>query len=277
VKPQGVALVTGAARGLGRAVALQLALAGFDVVASMRDPGRGAGLGDELAALVAATRSSGDAAPAPGSITAAALDVDDPASIDLPTGLQVLVNNAGIERSYLPVEAAPMDEWRDVFETNVFGLVEVTRRAVPLLRANGGGVICNVTSSSLVVSAPFYAVYRASKAAVQAFGESLRAEVGGFGIRVVEVMPGPVATDMLALSARLPEAADVDGYEALAAAWHQGRLSVEDQVTPVDDAARAVVAAIVSDDTSLRWACDDLGGQLIAAWQRDPEGTLGGR
>jgi NAD(P)-dependent dehydrogenase (short-subunit alcohol dehydrogenase family) len=278
VKPQGVALVTGAARGLGRAVALQLALAGFDVVASMRQPERGARLEEELAALAAeVARSSVGAAPTPGSLTAAALDVDDPSSIDLPAGLRVLVNNAGIERSYLPVEAAPMDEWREVFETNVFGLVEVTRRAVPLLRANGGGVICNVTSSSLVVSAPFYAVYRASKAAVQAIGESLRAEVGGFGIRVVEVMPGPVATDMLALSARVPEAATVEGYEALADAWHQGRLSVEDQVTPVADAARAVVAAIVSDDTALRWGCDDLGGQLVAAWQRDPESTLGGR
>lgn len=266
--------MTGAARGLGRAVALELALAGFDVVATMRRPKRGAGLEAELAALAGRAPRAGGTV---GSITAAELDVDDPSSIALPSDLRVLVNNAAIERSYLPLEAVPMEEWREVIETNVFGLIEVTRRAVPLLRTNGGGVICNVTSSSLVVSAPFYAVYRASKAAVQALGESLRAEVGAFGIRVVEIMPGPVATDMLANSARIPEAASVDGYEDLAAAWHQGRLSVEDQVTPVEVAARAVVDAVVSDDTTLRWACDELGGQLIAAWQRDPESTLGGR
>jgi NAD(P)-dependent dehydrogenase (short-subunit alcohol dehydrogenase family) len=269
VKPEGVAVVTGASRGLGRAVALELALAGFDVMATMRRPERGSELPAELAAMAAGT--------AAGSITAAPLDVDDPASIELPAGLRVLVNNAAIERSYLPLEAVPMAEWREVFETNVFGLIEVTRRAVPLLRANGGGVICNVTSSSLVVSAPFYAVYRASKAAVEALGESLRAEVGAFGIRVVEIMPGPVATEMLANSARVPEAAGVEGYEELAHAWHQGRLSVEDQVTSVRDAACAVVAGIVSDDNALRWPCDDLGGQLIAAWQHDPESTLGGR
>ncbi len=70
------------------------------------------------------------------------LDVDDPSSIELPSDLRLLVNNAGIERDYLPVEHVPMDQWRDVFETNVFGLVEVTRRAIPILRANGGGVLC---------------------------------------------------------------------------------------------------------------------------------------
>jgi NAD(P)-dependent dehydrogenase (short-subunit alcohol dehydrogenase family) len=138
-------------------------------------------------------------------------------------------------------------------------------------------VICNVTSSSLVVGVPFYAVYRASKAAVQALGESLRAEVAPFGIRVIEVMPGPVATDMLAHSARQPEAAGLTGYSELARAWHDGRLAVEDRVTAVDEAARRVVAAIMADDPALRVACDDLGGELITAWQADPEGTLGGR
>src|ERR1700755_2606883 len=153
MEPSGVAVVTGASRGIGRAIAVDLARAGFDVVATMRDPKAGEGLVDDVG-----TTS--------GSITGQRLGVDHPASIDLPSDLRVLVNNAGIERDYLPVEHVPMDQWRDVFETNVFGLVEVTRRAVPLLRANGGGVVCSVTSSSILVPAPFYAVYRASKAAV---------------------------------------------------------------------------------------------------------------
>lgn len=272
----GVAVVTGASRGLGRAVALELARRGFDVHAAMRDPAAGAGLGDELAAGAPSAAGAAGAAGA-GTVRAVHMDVDRPDTIDLPPGLRVLVNNAAIELSYLPVEALGMDEWRRVFETNVFGLVEVTRRAVPLLRANGGGVICNVTSSSLVVSAPFYAVYRASKAAVQALSESLRAEVAPFGIRVVEIMPGPVATDMLAHSARVPEAASLEGYQGMARAWHEGRLAVEGSVTPVAEAARRVADAVTSDGTALRWACDDLGGQLLAAWQRDPESTLGGR
>jgi len=120
-------------------------------------------------------------------------------------------------------------------------------------------------------------VYRASKAAVQALGESLRAEVAPFGIRVVEILPGPVETDMLAHSARVPEAASVPGYEAMAEGWHQGRLSIAGMETPSALAARMIVDAIVSDDPALRWPCDELGRQLIAAWQQDPEATLGGR
>jgi NAD(P)-dependent dehydrogenase (short-subunit alcohol dehydrogenase family) len=243
---------------------------GFDVVATMRDPTQGSDLEEELARAAAAVGASGA-----GTIRATTLDVDRPETIDLPPDLRVLVNNAGTERRYLPLEAAPMDEWREVFETNLFGLVEVTRRAVPILRTNGGGVICNVTSSSILVAAPFYAVYRASKAAVEALGETLRTEVAPFGIRVVEIMPGPVATDMLANSARLPEAAEVPGYEAMAQATYKGRLAVEPMVAPVEAAARAVVEAILSDEPVLRWPCDELGSQLLAAWRTDPEATLG--
>jgi len=274
VKPEGVALVTGASRGLGRAVAVQLAVAGFDVVATMRDPSSSPDMSGELEA---AAKDAGTDPGSLGTVTVDRLDVDHPETIDLPSGLRVLVNNAGIERRYLPVEAVPMDEWRSVFETNVFGLVEITRRAVPVLRANGGGVVCNVTSSSLLVPAPFYSVYRASKAAVQALGESLRTEVAPLGIRVVEVMPGPVDTDMLASSARRPEAADCPGYEAMAASMHEGRSAVEEFITPSAAAAAAVLGAILVDDGPLRWSCDRLGRQLLAGWQADPDGFLGAR
>lgn len=273
MKPEGVALVTGASRGLGRVVAVQLAVAGFDVVATMRDPSSSPDLSGELEA---AAEEAGTDPGSLGTVTVGRVDVDHPETIDLPADLRVLVNNAGIERRYLPVEAVPMDEWRSVFETNVFGLVEITRRAVPILRANGGGVVCNVTSSSLLVPAPFYSVYRASKAAVQALGESLRTEVAPFGIRVVEIMPGPVDTDMLALSAREPEAATEPGYEEMARAAHQGRLAVDDYITPAPAAARAVVDAIVSEAQTLRWPCDELGGQLLTGWRADPEASFGG-
>ena len=210
MEPAGVAVVTGASRGIGRGIAVDLARAGFDVIATMRDPKAGEDLVDEV----------GEAS---GSITVQRLDVDDPPSIELPSDLRVLVNNAGIERDYLPVEHVPMDQWRDVFETNVFGLVEVTERAIPVLRANGGGVICNVTSSSILVPVPFYAVYRASKAAVSALDDTLRVELAPFGIRVVEIMPGPVESDMLYDSDRMSEAAEHEEYRAMAEAVYEGR------------------------------------------------------
>jgi NAD(P)-dependent dehydrogenase (short-subunit alcohol dehydrogenase family) len=264
VDAKGIAVVTGAGRGIGRAIAIDLARAGFDVVATMRDVSAGQRLASEVG-------------PGAGSLTVERLDVTQPETIRLPQGLRVLVNNAGIERAYLPVEAVPLEQWRDVFETNVFGLVEVTRRAVPIMRDGGGGVICNISSSSLAVAVPFYSVYRASKAAVQAFGESLRSEVAQFGIRVIEILPGPVESDMLAGSARMPEAAACPGYEALAQAMFEGRAAVNGFTTPAATAAAAIREAILADDGPLRWSCDRLGGQLLAAWRADPEGTIGAR
>jgi NAD(P)-dependent dehydrogenase (short-subunit alcohol dehydrogenase family) len=261
---EGTALVTGASRGLGRAISLELARAGFDVVATMRDPDAGRSLPDEVP-------------EGGGTLTVAALDVTRPETISLPPSLRVLVNNAGTERAYLPVEAVSMEDWRYVFETNFFGLIEVTRRAIPIMREGGGGVICNITSSSLAMSVPFYGVYRASKAAVQTMGESLRAEVAQFGIRVVEILPGPIDTDMLAGSSRRPEAADCPGYLDLAEAMHQGRASVDRFTTPPATAATEVVKAILDDHGPLRWSCDRLGSQLLAGWQADPDTFLAAR
>ena len=128
---EGVAWVTGASRGLGRALALALAGRGFRVRAGMRNPADGEDLSDL-------------AAQSGGQLSVEALDVRRPESLQAPEGLRVLVNNAGLDGAYLPVEHAPMTLWRELFETNLFGLLEVTRRAVPQLRATGGGVICNI-------------------------------------------------------------------------------------------------------------------------------------
>jgi NAD(P)-dependent dehydrogenase (short-subunit alcohol dehydrogenase family) len=127
------------------------------------------------------------------------------------------------------------------------------------------------------MSVPFYSVYRASKAAVEAMGESLRAEVAQFGIRVVEIMPGPVDTDMLANSDRRPEAAHCPGYESLAASIHEGRQGVDEFITAPATAAAAVLEAILDDDGPLRWSCDRLGHLLLSGWQADPDGSLNAR
>ena len=261
MEPAGVAVVTGASRGIGRAVAIDLARAGFDVVATMRDPMAGEGLAEEV----------GDTT---GSITVQRLDVDDPGSIELPPDLRVLVNNAGIERDYLPVEHVPMDQWRDVFETNVFGLVEVTRRAIPILRANGGGVLCSVTSSSILVPVPFYAVYRASKAAVSAMNDTLRVELAPFGIRVVEIMPGPVESDMLYDSDRMSEAGEYPEYRAMAEAVYEGRQAIRGQYAPALEAAAAIRAAILDDDGPMRHGCEPMSLGLLDLWRSSSDEDL---
>ncbi|HKA15977.1 MAG TPA: SDR family NAD(P)-dependent oxidoreductase [Myxococcota bacterium] len=253
-KAEGAALVTGAGRGLGRAIALELARRGFTVHAGVRDP-------RQVESLLEAARGEGVR------VIAERLDVTIPETIAIPARLRVLVNNAGVDKAYLPVEHAPLSLWREMFETNLFGLVEVVRRAVPRLREMGGGVVCNITTSSYLTAVPFYAAYRASKAAVGALGESLRAELLPFGIRVLEVIPGPIDTDMLAASDRLPEAAAHAGYEAAAEKLLAGRRGVAAMTTAPEAAARAIADAIVDDESPLRVACDPLGANMLEAWR----------
>jgi NAD(P)-dependent dehydrogenase (short-subunit alcohol dehydrogenase family) len=245
MEPKGTAVVTGASRGIGRAVAIELAARGFDTVATMRDPAAGADL---------------------TGMRVERLDVTDPSSIALPDGLRVLVNNAGVESDNLPIEFMPLESWQRLFATNVFGLVEVTKRAVPIMRAAGGGVICNITSSSTLAPVPFLGTYRASKAAVTALGESLAAEVAQFGIRVIEVMPGPIETDMLANSDRPPVAAEHAEYRDLAERLWEGRQGIRDAYTPAAEAARRIVDAICADDGPIRYGCDDLSEGMLSGW-----------
>ncbi len=261
MKAEGVAVVTGARRGLGRAIALELGRRGFDVRATMRDPEAGTDLLDE--ARAAGIR-----------LALERLDVTRAEAFAPPEGLRVLVNNAGVDLEYLPVEHAPLSLWREMFETNLFGVVEVSRRAIPALRAAGSGVICNVTSCSYLSAVPFFAPYRASKAAVGAFGESLRAELAPCGVRVLEVLPGPIATDMLASSDRLPEAARHAPYREKAQALLRGRRGVAHLTTPPARAAAEIVDAILDDDAPLRCACDPLGAGQLEAWRSHPDEEL---
>ncbi len=254
----GSALVTGASRGIGRAVAAELARRGFQTVASMRDPADAAELAEAH----------------PG-LTVARLDVTDPRTFGFPDDLRVLVNNAGVDSDYLPLEHSDLDDWRNVLETNVVGLVAVTMAAIPLLRANRPAVVCNVSSSSIVASVPFYAAYRASKAAVSAIGDTLRVELAPSGIRVVEILPGPVDTDMFRLSAGEPAAARYDRYRPMARrATELRRQSADPLVSPAADAAGRIVDAILDDTGPMRHGCDPLSDGLLDLWRRSDDEAM---
>ena len=107
-------------------------------------------------------------------------------------------------------------------------------------------MVCTITSSSIFAAVPFYSAYRASKAAVSAFGDSLRVEVAPFGIRVVEILPGPVDTDMFRLSTGEQDADPFEHYRALADVAGQLREDHADpRVVEPADAAIAIVDAIL--------------------------------
>ena len=256
---KGSALVTGASRGIGRSIALELADRGFDTVATMRNPEDGAG-------LATATR---------GRLTTARLDVTDPDTYDLPDDLRVVVNNAGVDSDYLPVEHGNLEDWRKLFETNVLGVVGVITAAIPVLRANRPGVICNVSSSSILASVPFYSAYRATKAAVSALGDTLRIELAPSGIRVVEILPGPVDTDMFQLSTGEQAATRFDGYRRMAdEAANLRKEAADPLVSSAADAAALIVDAILDDDGPMRYGCDPLSIGLLDLWRQSDDETM---
>jgi NAD(P)-dependent dehydrogenase (short-subunit alcohol dehydrogenase family) len=172
-------LVTGAARGIGRATVLRLAAAGWDVVAGVRREEDAAGLGDRVAPVVLDVTDAGQVAALPGS---------------LPERLDAVVNNAGIVVSG-PVEGVPLDEWRRQLEVNVVGQVAVTQAVLPRLRASRGRVVF-VSSLSGRVATPMTGAYNASKFALEGMADSLRMELRPWGIRVVLVEPAQTDTDM---------------------------------------------------------------------------------
>jgi len=255
VDPSGKAVVTGASRGIGRAVAIELAARGFDVTATMRRPSDGSPFEHDTT----------------GRIRVARLDVTKPETIELPRGLRVLVNNAALEGAHLPLEGSSTAKWREVFETNVFGPAEVTRQAIPLMRDAGGGVICNITTSAVLIPIPLYSAYRASKAAVSALGESLRIELAPMGIRVIEIIPGPIDTEMFHASGPAPEALASEHYKSLADFIADQVRQATPYITSPVEAARAIVDAILDDGGPLRYGCDPLGADMVSAWRKSSD------
>jgi NAD(P)-dependent dehydrogenase (short-subunit alcohol dehydrogenase family) len=259
VDVKGTALVTGASRGIGRAVAVELAGRGFRTVATMRDPDDGA----ELDGAV------------DGRLEVARLDVTRPGGFEMPADLRVLVNNAGVDSEYLPVEHSSLDDWRSLFETNVLGLVGMTMAAIPVLRANRPAVVCNISSSSILASVPFYSAYRATKAAVSAFGDTLRVELAPSGIRVVEILPGPVDTDMFRLSTGEQAASRIEGYRAMADRAAALRREAADPMVSSPEAAAVLIAdAVMDDDGPMRYGCDPLSVGLLDLWRQSDDETM---
>jgi NAD(P)-dependent dehydrogenase (short-subunit alcohol dehydrogenase family) len=225
-------LITGASRGFGRRLAEAVLEAGDDVVATARRPQQL----DDLAARYGER------------IRAVALDVTDAAAASRAVNeavkafgrLDVVVNNAGYANS-APIEEMAEDDFRAQIETNLFGVVNVTRAALPVLRAQRSGVFVQFSSiGGRVGGTPGMGAYQTAKFAVEGFSEVLANEVAPFGVKVVIVEPGAFRTDWQGSSMQLhPVGPD---YEETVGAINRYRQ--ENDGTQPGDPARAAKVII---------------------------------
>jgi NAD(P)-dependent dehydrogenase (short-subunit alcohol dehydrogenase family) len=237
----GTVVITGASTGIGRATALRLARAGFDVLAGVRREEDGAALRNDDGRIEPVLVDVTDG----GQIAALAERVGG-------APLAGLVNNAGIAVAG-PLEGVPLDEVRRQYEVNVFGLLAVTQALLEPIRA-GRGRIVNVGSIGGRINTPFVGPYSSSKAAVRSLSASLRRELRPWGIQVALVEPGALDTPIWRKGeegaqetiAALPErvrALYARPLEALVAATR----NIAASAASPDDAAQAIEHALTAE------------------------------
>ncbi|OJV59599.1 MAG: oxidoreductase [Cellulomonas sp. 73-145] len=203
-------LVTGASSGIGAATVRRLRADGWDVVATARRADRLAALAEETGAEAypADVTSDDDVAALVSHLAATG-------------GLDAVVNNAGGALGLEPVEHADLDQWRTMYELNVLGTLRVTKAVLPLLRERGAGDVVVVTSTAAHAAYPGGAGYTGVKAAEQLLTTTLRWEIVGEPLRVIEIAPGAVATEEFSLvrfGGDAERAAKVyEGYQPLVA------------------------------------------------------------
>lgn len=249
-------MVTGASSGIGRAVVEAFAAAGWNVAATSRKANTPKGVNVKSYKLDVTKPSEIE--------DAFAKIIADFGSID------VVVNNAGYGLDGV-FEAMTEQQIKDQFETNVFGLMNVTRQAIVHMRPRQSGTIIQISSMGGRVTFPLYSIYHSSKWAVEGFTESLQYELRQFNIRLKLVEPGVIKTEFYGRSkveAKPDTGLGYDDYvKRVDGASSQAGNSGEDPVK----VAKVVLKAATSSSSKLRYAVGRPSPQLILARRLMPE------
>jgi len=239
-------LITGCSTGIGRASAVELTKRGHDVVATARRL-------ETLDDLDVAARLR--------------LDVDDDASVREAVAaagtVDVLVNNAGWEVS-APVELAPIDEVRAMFETNFFGALRMVQAVVPAMRERGAGIVVNLSSVAGRTAAPFTGFYAATKYALEALSEAMHYELRHFGIRTLVIEPGSIETNFSGNVHNFGK--DAPPYDALDAQWGNALEKLRTGDAPGPELVAAAIADAIEDAAApLRHPVGDDAALIVAS------------
>lgn len=240
-------LITGATAGIGRTTALHLAKLGHHVIATGRKPAELAKLRAEASAQLASADKRG------GKLDTLELDVTSPPSIAAAVyaaeqltggrGIDVLVNNAGFGVLGPTSELSDADMRRQ-YETNVFGLMNVTRAFLPKMIERRAGRIINVSSVGGRITLPYFGVYNSTKYAVESLSDALRYELRAFGIDVAMIEPGVIRTNFEATAATNLQQLTGSPYAAALARYDQMSKSADRFASEPIVIAKAIARAV---------------------------------
>jgi NAD(P)-dependent dehydrogenase (short-subunit alcohol dehydrogenase family) len=264
-------VITGASSGIGAATARELARRGFHVLAGVRRD------------------QDADAIRGPG-VEPVIIDVTNPDHIEAlatrvhsdPEGraLRALVNNAAISGPYAPIEALAIDEFRRLFEVNLFGHIAVIQALLPALIRSKGRVV-NISSVGGKIAMGTYGPYAATKFALEAISDSLRREVAPHGVQVVVVEPGAVRTEMadgaIAAAHELVSTMTLEQrqrYSGLVHAVTAQAASFTKSGLEADDAAKVIATAVTARKPRTRYTIGREAALLTRVARILPDRTL---
>ncbi|MEM7123048.1 MAG: SDR family oxidoreductase [Pseudomonadota bacterium] len=235
-------LVTGASSGIGKATARYFQEQGWNVIATMRNTDAG----QDLAEL--------------DNVLVARLDVTDSTSIETAVkagverfgGIDALLNNAGYG-AFGPLEAFPMESVRRQFDTNVIGLIEVTKAVLPLFRAQQSGTIVNVSSVGGKITMPLGTLYHGTKFAVEGMSEALHYELAPLGIKVKIIQPGAIETDFGGRSFDFNNDESLVEYQATVDRVMTAVGTIMGQASPAREVAEVIWQAVTDGSDQMRY------------------------
>jgi len=243
-----VAIVTGSSSGIGFETSLMLAENGFTVYATMRDLSK-----SEKISKIAYDKNL--------SIHVRQLDVTNESSVDNAISdivkhegqIDVLVNNAGYGLVG-PAEELTVDELRDQFETNLFGVLRTTNKVLPIMRKNQHGIIINLSSTLGKVGIPTMSGYVSSKFALEGLMESMRYELEPFGIKVVLVEPSVIKTNFLNSAIFAKKSLETSPYRSLIQKMSEDVGSKFENGPSPTEVANVILQAATSTKPKIRYS-----------------------
>ena len=241
-----VAIVTGSSSGIGYETSLALARDGFYTFATVRNPKKA-----EKILQIAKKENL--------NIEIIELDVDDEKSISAAIEkiiskkqrIDVLVNNAGWGL-FGSVEDVSMKDFRAQFETNFFGIISIIQKVAPIMRKQGSGIIVNVSSVAGRIGFPGSPAYISSKFALEGLSESLRYELGQFGVKIIIIEPGVIKTNFFS-SMKIAEPKPDSPYKEITEKVIMGIKMMSELGTPPSEVATTILNAIKEENPRPRY------------------------